>query len=428
MRRKYLGGLGAATLLLAAVGAQPVGAAPEGLPRTGFERSGGSSWTTWPEERNFLRTINRQSKRVKISNVGRSSSGRAIRLVKIGHPRPHKPSEAQGQPTVLFVCSQHGDEPAAREACLSLIRDLAYTFGQMYVKQLRDTTVLVMPTVNPDGVVAEARGNPEDDVNRDHLNLRTRETRAVARVALDWRPDVVIDLHDVDAPGDEEVLYMWPRDLNVDEEIHDLAMRIGTNAVESQARANGFSSGPLATSRLDESDPHRATDRDEGALVNALGLRHAASLFVGSTVAVDEEGEDSDEAAINRRRVESHFVSTLAVLQFLRSEGDQVVRITAGAARRKTEEGSERSAPVYLDGADNEDPTEVLDPPPCGYVLNDRQFRKVSRTMALLDIAALGSTEGIFVPMGQPAEPLIPLVLDARAWRHEVAAEPEMSC
>jgi hypothetical protein len=421
--------VGAATLLLAALCARSAGVAAEALPRTGFEKSNGSSWTTWPEERKFLRTIDRQSQRVQIENVGRSKHGRALRLVKIGVPKPHSPESAGERPTILFVCSQHGDEPAGREACLMLVRDLAYTFGQMYTRQLRESNVLVMPTANPDGIVASRQENDgRVDVNRDHLNLRSPEARAVARVAIDWRPDVVIDLHDVAQGADrDEVLYVWPRDLNVDEEVHDLSMQVGTDHIETQARANGYTSSALDSDSL-EGDVHAPIDDDEGTLTNAMGLRHALALFVGSTVSEDENGDDSDAAAVNRRRVDSHYVSVLAALRFLREDGENAMQATAGAARRKTAEGRDQSAPVFFDGADNEQPSEVQDPPPCGYLLNQKQFRKVSRTMALLDIAALGSTDGVFVPMGQPAEPLIPLVLDARGWRHEVAAEPQMSC
>lgn len=427
MSIRSLGGLLAGVLLATSlVPSGLAGAAGKGLPHTEFERSDGGQWTSLAQERRFLQRVDRMAQRMKLERVGRSSEGRPLNLAKIGVPGPHSARESQRRPTVLFVCSQHGDEPAGREACLSLIRDLSFTYGSAYVDQLEDMTVLVMPTTNPDGIASGTHANANGiDVAKDHLNLRSREARAIARVTRTWRPDVVLDLHETHETEsyDSEVLYVWPRNLNVDDEIHDRAVQLGDAYVRTQAEANGYSAQGYEADELADSDPHRSEDEDEGLLPNAMGLRNALGLFVET--AIDPAGSASEW---NLRRVDSHYVVALAVLQYLRREGEEVAAATAAAARRKTAEGRDQSAPVYFDGTDEEAPTEVQDPPPCGYLLTQKQFKHVGRTMALLDIAALGSMEGVFVPMGQPAEPLIPLLLDSRGRRHEVAAQPQMTC
>lgn len=428
MSLRSLGGLLAGVVLASSlVSTGFAGAAGKGLPHTGFERSDGERWTTHAQELRFLKRVDRMTGRLELEKVGRSVRGRPLHLAKIGVPAPHSPRRSQGQPTVLFVCSQHGDEPAGREACLMLLRDLAFTYGSAYVDQLRDTTVLVMPNVNPDGIATGSHVNGRGiDIANDHLNLASPEARAIARVTRTWRPDVVLDLHEYADEAevyDDEVLYVWPRNLNVDQEVHDLSKHLGDRYVRGQAEANGYSAGEYDADALADSDPHRSDDEDEGLLLNAMGLRHALGLFVETAI----DRMDTD-AGWNRRRVDSHYVVALAVLQFLRREGDEAAAATAAAARRKTAEGRDRSAPVYFDGADNEAPTEVQDPPPCGYLLTQTQFKQVGQTMALLDIAALGDPNGVFVPMGQPAEPLIPLLLDRRGRRHEVAAQPQMTC
>jgi hypothetical protein len=93
-------------------------------------------------------------------------------------------------------------------------------------------------------------------------------------------------------------------------------------------------------------------------------------------------------------------------------------------------EGLRRSAPVYFGGADNQEPTEeqIVDPPPCGYRLTKEQFKTLHPVLALHGIAGRRSGNSYVVPMGQPAEPVIPLLLDARGTRHSVEGEALKNC
>src|SRR5688500_6122849 len=75
-------------------------------PKTAFEESNGASWTSHEQELEFLAEVDRLSKRVEIHVIGETNRGRPLHLVRLGYPHPDK-SARSGEPTTLFVCSQH---------------------------------------------------------------------------------------------------------------------------------------------------------------------------------------------------------------------------------------------------------------------------------------------------------------------------------
>lgn len=406
-------------------------------PKTQFEESGGSEWTAHENEVKFLAEVDRLSDRVEIDVIGKTAQKRPLHLVQLGFPKPVDAAKARRQPTIMFVCSQHGNEPAGREACLRLLRDLAFTDDKELLDQLRSSTVLFVPSANPDGSAANTRENTAGvDINRDHLNLVTPEARAIAEVVREWEPDVSMDLHEygpsLPVVYDDEVLILWPRNLNVDQQVHDHAISLVNDHLMPEAEEAGYSADEYGQYEIADNDIHQAAgDGDEGIMRNAMGLRHSLGVLVESAVTEDPRngpGELLSEAELNLRRVESHLAVSHAALEFMRTDGDKMAKVTAGAMKRKTVEGRKQSAPVYFDGADNAEPTEVADPPPCGYLMDDKRFDRVSLTLELLGVKSSRAGARYFVSMAQPAEPLIPLVLDERGARHSVTAEPVDSC
>lgn len=410
-------------------------------PKTGFEQREGESWTTHEEELEFLAAVDQLSKRASVEKVGETLQGRPLHLVEVGAPKPHGRKAALRQPTVLFVCSQHGNEPAGRETCLQLLRDLAFTDDATLVEQLEETNVLFVPSANPDGSVADSRRNSQDiDINRDHMTLETAEAATIARVVRDWRPDVVLDLHEygpsVPVVYDDEILYLWPRNLNVDGQVHDLAKELAIEYIGKGAEEAGYSSDEYGIYAVGDQDVYQtAGDHDPGIARNAFGLRHALGILIESAVTPDARNgpgqEVLSEAETNLRRVASQLTVSLETLRFMREQGDVAAKVTAGAFRRKAKEGRKQSAPVYFGGADNDEPEEdeIQDPPPCAYEITQEQLKTVGRTLALLDIAAIGGrNDELLVPMGQSSEPVIPMVLDARAERHSIEGEPLQEC
>lgn len=369
--------------------------------------------------------------------IGKTVQKRPLHLVRIGDPAPRSVSAARTKPVVLFTCSQHGNEPAGREACLIWLRDLAFGGERNLVEMLSKWTVLFVPTANPDGRAANIRENSRGtDINRDHLNLMSNEGKAIGRVIRDWRPDVVVDLHEY-GPGipvlyDDDVLYLWPRNLNVDAQVYAMSKSLALDYIGKGAEAAGFSSDEYGLLAAGDQDLYQtAGDGDEGILRNTAGLRHAIGILVETRVDMRASPEElAGSAAVNNRRVSSHKQAVLDTFRFMREQAELIELATEGAPIRKAKEGKERSAPVYFGGADNDppEPSEIQDPPPCAYDISSRQLKRLRSVIDLQGIHFVGRRSSVRIPMGQSAEPLIPLLLDKRGVRSATAGDASEQC
>jgi len=424
-----------ATLPIALLVGVALALVPAGTPRggralTGFERRGGTSWTTTVEERDYLRALTTSAagdragwaaSGITVRRVGTSARGRAVDLITLTSARP-----VADPIRVLFVCGQHGDEPAGREACLKLIRDLAFDRSAAGRRLLERVTVSVLPTPNPDGLVAGTRATSTDaDLNRDHLALVTPEARAIRRVIRELRPHVVHDLHEFDTPAgtySTPTLYLWPRNPNVDPAVRSLSVELARDRIGPALRAAGWGAGVYGRT-TGERPP--GEDTDERMLRNAAALEHAVAVLVEVQSKPVSPLEERDAGLLGRRRAAAHMVAARATLRMAAERADAIV-----AATRESRERAELGgAIVRFDDPEAPDEGderrgEATIESPCAYRLSRSGFEGARLTLSAHGIR-VGSD--LRVETAQPAGALIPLLLDVRA-PHPIADAVPVDC
>jgi hypothetical protein len=385
-------------------------------PRTPFEKSEGVEYTSLEKEWEFLREVATASPRVALEVAATTEQGRPIYLVRIGHPVPTSPEASAEGRSLLFVGGQHGNEPAGREMSLILLRDLAFTDDPDLVAQLSQTTVLVVPTANPDGRAAQTRGNSRRiDPNRDHLALSTIEGQTLAMILRDYTPLIVVDAHEgPSAPNNPDqtprLELSWPRNLNVDPKIRALSEDLVERHLFPTVRELGY------TARV-YGRPGGAGGGAETIFRNMVGLRHSVGLLI--------ETFTSTPLA----RVELQTITAYEVLRFHRERSDEIA--SAVAASRDRARRGDMASTFNFGGSDWDEPSDeqVVSPVPCGYLINSNQSHSIARHLELFPLKAdQVSDQGVFLPVAQTYGRIVPLLLDPRAARNLVEGRALADC
>ena len=467
-RRRLLGNVattvGAATAFgLPTLTAGRALALPTGAPPTPFEAKGMTGWTSHEEELEFFDAILGDASPNTFVMEQLTTTEQLelpLHLFAFGTDDTGEVAVPGTRPTVYVICSQHGNEPAGREAGIQLIRDLAFTTDEDLLALLDACNIIITPTANPDGRLRNSRENGITDINRDHLNLRTVEARAFAAVGNLWRPYMIVDHHEYGPSTpvlyDDDLLYLWPRNLNVDEQVRAGAKAFCLDYVKADCEAAGYSAdeyglqkvGPnLLGQTLPVGMPtgvQTAGDWDDGIARNAAGLRNTMGILVES--AVSARTHDPQESTMPRRVASQRAVMD-ATLRHLAEKGTESMLVTDGARTRRAEDGAAQG-PVWFDGQDEAHPSQDLASMRPQTVDNPgaREYR--------IPVAALSQPEGtqredvgdgdgtltgvlglhevdwsvegeeaVFA-MAQGSKNVIPLLLDARAERATVDGTP----
>jgi predicted deacylase len=360
--------------------------------------------TTHAEAFVFLDALARRSGRVAIETLGRSQHGRAMVAVVLTGPRGW---DAQ-LPTVLLLAQQHGNEPAGGEAALVLAQSLATERNAL----LDRLNVVIVPRANPDAAERFTRESASGiDINRDHLLVRTPEVQAITAAVLRYGPQVVLDLHEFTVAG--RWVSKFGTVMRADALLQAATVGNLSPAVQAvQGRYLGAARAALegAGHRVDDYHTSSANAKDLAVSMggvnvdtgrNVGGLRNAISLLL------ETRGIGIGRANY-ARRVQSHVLAAMAVVEAAAQDGPALVQLQrdAGAATGSqacsgnmvvvARQTDERRALSFLDAKTGE-PREVdvlwrsslqLTPErersrPCGYLIAADQAPAVQRLRAL---------------------------------------------
>ena len=237
---------------------------PTAAEYLGFTPGADRRLANWDEISGFLDLLGSSSARVRVDTIGRSTLDRPIQLLTISDPdnlarldelrevqrRLSDPRLVDADSTrdrlvrearaiVLITTAIHPTEVGSSQLPLRLAPLLAASTEPWVEDVLRETIILMVPAVNPDGVQRVVNwyrrnlGMPWEgmpppflyhhyvghDLNRDWYAQTQLETKAVVRGALaPWRPHVVHDIHQQEIRGARFFVPPWtdPIDPNVD--------------------------------------------------------------------------------------------------------------------------------------------------------------------------------------------------------------------
>jgi murein tripeptide amidase MpaA len=230
---------------------------------------------------------------------------------------------ARGKTIVLITCGIHSTEVGSTLSSMLIAHRLASSDDPAVRRMLQETVVLLVPSLNPDGVDIvknwydrtlgtpyEGTGPPTlyhkyvgHDNNRDWYAFTQVETQlTVDKIHNAWHPQIVHDIHQQGEYGARLFLppYMQPVEPNVPRKVVEGYTELG-NAMAAQMRSAGHQ-GITTNSTYDAWTPARAYSHYHGGvriLSETASAKLATPLVVEFKQLRSREGYDPQKESAN---------------------------------------------------------------------------------------------------------------------------------
>ena len=318
----------------------------------GFTPGDDRKLASWNQVVEYFQALARSSNRVRFEELGKSTMGQPFVMATISAPenlarldeyqhgqelladprqlgpaggRDRKAAEliARGKTVVLITCGIHSTEVGSYLSSVLIAHRLASSNEPEIQNILKNTIILLVPSLNPDGVDIvknwydktlgtpfEGSAPPElyhkytgHDDNRDWYAFTQVETQiAVETIHNVWHPQIVHDIHQQGEYAARMFLppYMAPVEPNVPQQIVVGYTQLG-NYMAHEMRAVGFN-GITTNSTYDAWSPSRAYSHYHGG-VRILSETASCKIATPITVKFQQlrkgEGYDSKIESAN---------------------------------------------------------------------------------------------------------------------------------
>jgi hypothetical protein len=323
---------------------------PEPAEVLGFHPGDDRKLASWASVVEYFNRLDDASNRVVVEDLGKTTMGAPFimaiisapenlarlgefkeiqrqladpRTLGVGADRKARGLIARGKTIVLITCGIHSTEVGSYLSSMLIAHRLASSDDAEIRSILRDTIILLVPSLNPDGVdivknwYDRTLGTPFEgtdppmlyhkytghDNNRDWYAFTQKETRlTVDKIHNVWHPQIVHDIHQQGTYGSRLFLppYMQPVEPNVPRQIVEGYTTLG-KAMAAELRAAGFL-GITNDSTYDAWTPARAYSHYHGG-VRILSETASAKIATPVTLKFTElrsrEGYDPQKESAN---------------------------------------------------------------------------------------------------------------------------------
>ncbi|MBC8031624.1 MAG: hypothetical protein H7Z16_16185 [Pyrinomonadaceae bacterium] len=328
------------------------GSIPAPVDLLGFSPGDDRKLASWNQVLSYFDKLDRASHRVKFESLGKTTMGAPFVMATISAPEnlarldeykriqdlladPRKLGAPggrdrkaaglmkRGKTIVLITCGIHSTEVGSYLSSMLIAHRLASSNEPHILEILKNTIILLVPSLNPDGVdivknwYDKTLGTPYEgtsppelyhkyvghDNNRDWYAFTQVETKiTVDKIHNVWHPQIVHDIHQQGEYGARLFLppYMPPVEPNVPKQIVEGYTELGS-FMARELRAKGFA-GITTNSTYDAWTPARAYSHYHGGV---RILSETASARIASPISVKfeqlrgQEGVDAKKESAN---------------------------------------------------------------------------------------------------------------------------------
>lgn len=309
----------------------------------GFRPGDDRKLAAWSSVIEYFKRLDEASNRVKFEELGKTTMGAPFVMATISAPenlarlgefkeiqrqladprtlganadRKARALIARGRTIVLITCGIHSTEVGSYLSSMLIAHRLASSDDPEIQNILRNSIILLVPSLNPDGVdivknwYDKTLGTPYEgtdppvlyhkytghDNNRDWYAFSQIETQlTVDKIHNVWHPQIVHDIHQQGAYGARLFLppYMQPVEPNVPKQLIEGYTELG-EAIAAEMRATGFS-GITTNSTYDAWTPARAYSHYHGGvriLSETASAKIATPITLKFTELRSREGYD----------------------------------------------------------------------------------------------------------------------------------------